>query len=142
MLFSGPQVTDAARADLKNEMTKKGVRKTIVNDLLGKLLAGKTSSVASTATALGTEPTTEDEGLTASSPATKKPTLGGIGRSATAPVVGRSFSASDLASTPLEETAPEQTVEITDVFVSIRVIGLHVASLNCFTDCVHERPGK
>ena len=37
-LFTGPAVNDAARADLKKEMTKKGVRKTIVDDVLGKLL--------------------------------------------------------------------------------------------------------
>lgn len=39
-LFSGPAVTDAARADLKKEMTKKGVRKTIVDGVLSKLLGG------------------------------------------------------------------------------------------------------
>lgn len=37
-LFTGPGVTDAARADLKKEMTKKNVRKTIVDGVLGKLL--------------------------------------------------------------------------------------------------------
>ena len=37
-LFTGPGVTDAARADLKNQMTKKGVRKTIVDGVLSKLL--------------------------------------------------------------------------------------------------------
>ncbi|KAF8640074.1 hypothetical protein AX17_001315 [Amanita inopinata Kibby_2008] len=44
-LFSGPAVTDAARADLKKEMSKKGVRKTIVDGVLMKLLSG--TSVAS-----------------------------------------------------------------------------------------------
>lgn len=39
-LFSGPGVTDAARADLKKELLKKGVRKTIVDGVLSKLLAG------------------------------------------------------------------------------------------------------
>lgn len=39
-LFSGPGVTDAARADLKKELMKKGVRKTIVDGVLSKLLAG------------------------------------------------------------------------------------------------------
>ncbi|KAF5393903.1 hypothetical protein D9757_000210 [Collybiopsis confluens] len=39
-LFSGPSVTDAARTDLKKEMTKKGVRKTIVDGVLSKLLGG------------------------------------------------------------------------------------------------------
>jgi CLIP-associating protein 1/2 len=39
-LFTGPAVSDAARADLKKEMTKKSVRKAIVDDVLSKLLAG------------------------------------------------------------------------------------------------------
>ena len=43
-LFSGPGVTDAARADLKKELMKKGVRKTIVDGVLSKLLAGFTGS--------------------------------------------------------------------------------------------------
>ncbi|KAF7355127.1 hypothetical protein MSAN_01428300 [Mycena sanguinolenta] len=37
-LFSGPGVSDAARADLKKEMTKKNVRKTIVEGVLSKLI--------------------------------------------------------------------------------------------------------
>ncbi|KAF7301458.1 hypothetical protein MIND_00711100 [Mycena indigotica] len=37
-LFSGPSVSDAARADLKKEMTKKNVRKTIVDGVLSKLM--------------------------------------------------------------------------------------------------------
>lgn len=37
-LFTGPGVTDAARADLKEKMTKKGVRKGIVDSVLTKLL--------------------------------------------------------------------------------------------------------
>lgn len=37
-LFSGPGVSDAARADLKKELTKKNVRKTIVDGVLSKLL--------------------------------------------------------------------------------------------------------
>jgi len=39
-LFTGTCVTDAARADLKKEMTKKAVRKTIVDAVLSKLVAG------------------------------------------------------------------------------------------------------
>ena len=39
-LFTGPGVTDAARADLKKEMTKKSVRKTIVDAVLSKLVGG------------------------------------------------------------------------------------------------------
>ena len=39
-LFTGPGATDAARADLKKEMTKKGVRKNIADAVLDKVLAG------------------------------------------------------------------------------------------------------
>ncbi|KAI0676880.1 clasp N terminal-domain-containing protein [Trametes maxima] len=42
-LFTGPAVTDAARADLKKELTKKGVRKTIVDGVLSKILSGGTT---------------------------------------------------------------------------------------------------
>lgn len=44
-LFSGPGVTDAARADLKKEMLKKNVRKTIVDTVLSKLLEISVTSV-------------------------------------------------------------------------------------------------
>ncbi|KAH9853750.1 clasp N terminal-domain-containing protein [Lenzites betulinus] len=43
-LFTGPGVTDAARADLKKELTKKNVRKTIVDGVLNKVLAGSTGA--------------------------------------------------------------------------------------------------
>lgn len=43
-LFTGPGVTDAARADLKKEMTKKGVRKTIMDSVLSKLLGTSVGS--------------------------------------------------------------------------------------------------
>ncbi|CAK5276018.1 unnamed protein product [Mycena citricolor] len=39
-LFSGPGVSDGARADLKKELTKKNVRKTIADAVLSKLLGG------------------------------------------------------------------------------------------------------
>ncbi|KAG2013897.1 hypothetical protein CC2G_010761 [Coprinopsis cinerea AmutBmut pab1-1] len=48
-LFSGPSVTDAARADLKKEMSKKNVRKAIVEDVLAKLLAAATASAPGSA---------------------------------------------------------------------------------------------
>lgn len=40
-IFTGQGVTDAARTDLKKEMAKKGVRKTIVDNVLIKLLSGE-----------------------------------------------------------------------------------------------------
>lgn len=45
-LFTGPGVTDAARSDLKKELTKKGVRKVIVDDVLAKVLGGRGSNLA------------------------------------------------------------------------------------------------
>jgi CLIP-associating protein 1/2 len=44
-LFTGPGVTDAARADLKKELTKKGVRKTIVDSVLSQILSKSVSSL-------------------------------------------------------------------------------------------------
>lgn len=47
-LFTSPGVTDAARADLKKEMTKKGVRKATMDSVLGQVLSASTSSLIST----------------------------------------------------------------------------------------------
>jgi CLIP-associating protein 1/2 len=52
ILFTGPGASDAARADLKRELAKKGVRKTIVDAVLTKVLG---SDNASTAPGEGTE---------------------------------------------------------------------------------------
>ena len=46
VLFTGPGVSDAARADLKRELAKKGVRKTIVDTLLAKVLGSDKSGTA------------------------------------------------------------------------------------------------
>jgi CLIP-associating protein 1/2 len=43
-LFTGPGATDAARADLKRELAKKGVRKTIVDTVLTKVLRSDNAS--------------------------------------------------------------------------------------------------
>lgn len=48
-LFTSPGVTDAARADLKKEMTKKGVRKATMDSVLTQVLSASTSSVTSAA---------------------------------------------------------------------------------------------
>lgn len=48
-LFSGPGVSDAARADLKNELAKKGVRKTIADSILAGVMNSTTSSATSSA---------------------------------------------------------------------------------------------
>ena len=45
-LFTGPAVTDAARSDLKKELTKKGVRKAIVDGVLSQILQAAAGSPA------------------------------------------------------------------------------------------------
>ena len=45
-LFTGPGVTDAARADLKKEMTKKNVRKAIADGVLAKVLSGRAGTMS------------------------------------------------------------------------------------------------
>jgi CLIP-associating protein 1/2 len=45
-LFTGPGATDAARADLKRELTKKGVRKTIVDTVLTRVLGSDNAGTA------------------------------------------------------------------------------------------------
>ena len=44
ILFTSPGASDAARADLKRELTKKGVRKTIVDAVLTKVLGSDNAS--------------------------------------------------------------------------------------------------
>ncbi|KAI9466759.1 clasp N terminal-domain-containing protein [Lactarius psammicola] len=46
ILFTGPGVSDAARADLKRELAKKGVRKTIVDTVLAKVLGSDNTGTA------------------------------------------------------------------------------------------------
>ena len=65
ILVTGPGVSDAARADLKRELTKKGVRKTIVDAVLSKVLGSDNSSAA-------TGGGTEAPGASQSQAATKK----------------------------------------------------------------------
>ena len=48
-LFTSSGVTDAARADLKKEMTKKGVRKATMDSVLNQVLSASTSSPTSVA---------------------------------------------------------------------------------------------
>lgn len=48
-LFTSPGVTDAARADLKKEMTKKAVRKATMDSVLSQVLSASTSSLTSAA---------------------------------------------------------------------------------------------
>ncbi|CUA77554.1 Protein STU1 [Coccidioides immitis RS] [Rhizoctonia solani] len=58
LLFTAPGVAEAARADLKNEMSKRGVRKTIMDAVLNKLTATtipREKSVAGSDSGVGTD---------------------------------------------------------------------------------------
>lgn len=47
-LFTGPGVTDAARSDLKKELTKKGVRKAMVENIQSQLMHSSRAAGTST----------------------------------------------------------------------------------------------
>ena len=115
-LFTGPGVSDAARADLKKEMTKKGVRKNIVDNVLSKLVAGGGS---------GSNPQSEgsengDAGKKEYVPPSlalqsRKPT-GGTG---TVPGgVARPASRSAMVSPPIPLTPVSEGNEVHPVYVS------------------------
>jgi CLIP-associating protein 1/2 len=81
-LFSGPTVTDAARADLKNEMNKRGVRKSIVDGVLLKLLSSSSTTGAEESAAEDRPPPTSRKTMPSTAP---KP--GVTSRSVTQPSV-------------------------------------------------------
>jgi CLIP-associating protein 1/2 len=54
-LYTGPGVTDAARADLKTAMAKKNVRKGIVESILSKLVSGSGPAVLASPQSEGSE---------------------------------------------------------------------------------------
>jgi CLIP-associating protein 1/2 len=54
-IFTGPGVTDGARADLKAAMTKKGVRKGIIESVLSRLVPGSDPMGASHLQSEGSE---------------------------------------------------------------------------------------
>ncbi|KAF8592524.1 hypothetical protein K439DRAFT_1400409 [Ramaria rubella] len=74
-IFTGHGVTDAARTDLKKEMTKKGVRKTIVDSILARLLSGE----GRTTPLLGDPTDTRDE--TTQAHTLSAPSVSNTGRS-------------------------------------------------------------
>lgn len=88
-LFTGPGVTDAARADLKKELTKKGVRKTIVDLVLSKVLAVGAGSTTPAMSETGSENGDASSGghVAPMSLMNKKPGTGTMSRSVSQPNV-------------------------------------------------------
>jgi CLIP-associating protein 1/2 len=105
-MFTAPTVTDGARADLKKEMTKKGVRKGIVDGVLGQLLTSGNVLVADTPM----------EEATSSLLGSRKPTSSSfVSTSAST----RTISMSDHApGTPTEETE----AVVLPVYVSLALL--------------------
>lgn len=154
-LFTGPTVTDAARTDLKKEMTKKNVRKAIVDSVLQKLMEDGTRPSSSP----GNQPHDEVRSE-ASDPTVKKeyipPSLKLQGRlpsaSSTQNLLGKSTSNSasiaDSTSRPASRIGEDPITPVTDsgevVAVYVCVIQLHVAehSSDLLEDCVGERSGE
>lgn len=118
-LFTAPGVTDAARADLKKEMTRKNVRKTIVDAVLGKLMAAGPAS----GTDVGSPPLST---ATNDSDSPNPPMLSTLKRSTTLPTASSSSAvtarATASASTPTSERPASQVdagpSDVPTVFVS------------------------
>lgn len=129
-LFSGPGVTDAARADLKKEMAKKGVRKTIADAVLAKLLS--TSLGASTQNQDGSENGDSSTGKKEYVPPSlalqgKRPLASSQSNSTFSRSVSQSstkeiprpLSRANMVSPPPPSTPTTENVEIQPVYVSL-----------------------
>lgn len=131
-LFTGANVTDTARADLKKEMARKNVRKTIVDSVLLKLMSGHAATGSIGAASAMTSPAASEAGDAprkeyippSSKLQAKRPTQSSM--STTSRTMSQSTSASNVAdssSRPASRMAGElpTTENVTDiptVFVS------------------------
>jgi CLIP-associating protein 1/2 len=108
-MFTAATVTDSARADLKKEMTKKNVRKGIVDTVLSQLFASNTQ--AAPAPAHPPEETSTPSAPSVLSRQTTASTLvsnGSMARTAT------------LASSTASEFQDAKTEDVVPVYVSVR----------------------
>lgn len=99
-MFTAATVSDGARADLKKEMTKKGVRKGIVDGVLGQLFSSSSSTQAPETPREG-EPQSSGTGFMS-----RKPTAATLASS----TAGFSRTASTV-SVPMEEYPEAQKSE-------------------------------
>jgi CLIP-associating protein 1/2 len=121
-LYTGPGVTDAARADLKTTMAKKNVRKGIVESILSKLVSGSGPVVLASPQSEGSEDGNARENLKNYTPPSLKiqgqktttgaavgqrsKTLPDIKEPARPPSRSGTFQPSDAAGTPLADVRP------------------------------------
>lgn len=102
-LFTGPGVTDAARADLKNAMAKKNVRKTIVDGVLQRVLAGGGTASPAGGSEFGSDHGEASTGGTGYVPPSialksKRPGATGISKSSSQREISRPISRAATAS--------------------------------------------
>lgn len=137
-LFTGPGVSDAARADLKKEMSKKNVRKTIVDGVLAKLLA----------TPMGSNPQSHEGSENGDAIASKKeyvpPSLALQGKrprvpSQNTPGIARTVSQPSSMSRPASRAAmtspPPQTPTTSD---NAEIRPVYVSKNHLFFDAVTQ----
>jgi CLIP-associating protein 1/2 len=156
-LFTGPAVTDAARADLKKELTKKNVRKGIVESVLNQV-AARASATATPAAALetsnDTSVPTEDYvppsmALMSRKASSAVPGPSGVPRTASGNFAPRPMSrtASVSASAPAPSTMPPTPTEVSAsdvkiVYVSLSLVSSHQQSvLSSCSDRIRPRFG-
>ncbi|KAF9076427.1 clasp N terminal-domain-containing protein [Rhodocollybia butyracea] len=125
-LFSGPSVTDAARTDLKKEMTKKGVRKTIVDGVLSKLLSGGNGVDSNPQSPSESE---NGEGHPATSYVPPSIALQGRKPSGPAAALPRSLSHSTIPRPPSRAAALDSSVPSTPTTESAEVKPVYTASV-------------
>ena len=152
-LFSGPYVTDAARADLKKELTKKNVRKTIVDGVLSKLLAASSFPPSEGSENGDVGPSKPKEYLPPSLMlAGKRPRVpssgSGLSKTASSSSVKDTFSRPDSrgaapsptpGSQPQTPMASDSSAEVRPVYVCPNVDLKAFHALIGFIDCVGER---
>lgn len=128
-LFTGPGVSDAARADLKKEMAKKGVRKTIVDGVLAKLLDGsinmphgRKTPETGDGTATKKEYIPPSLALQGKRPlAASQSSSGGMSRTvSSSSTMPRPASRTAMVSPPPPSTPTSETTEVAAVYVGVR----------------------
>ena len=114
-IFTAPGVTDAARADLKKEMTKKNVRKTIVDIVLGKLMAAGSAAT----TDVGSPPPST---ATNDSDSTKPPALSALKRTTTLSTTSPSSAATARAVASASTSAGPPASQVSAVLSDIPTV--------------------
>ncbi|KAL1706731.1 clasp N terminal-domain-containing protein [Schizophyllum commune] len=123
-LFTGPAVTDAARADLKKELAKKGVRKTIADSVLAQVLSGVSApQVQIPDSSDGGETSKPKEYIPPSiALQSRKPSStnssGPLPRTASSSTIPRPPSRAAVASPPLQAPPSNENAEVRPVYIA------------------------